>query len=83
MLTDTSPETEKVLNDLLRQAPVWRKLEMMGQLNQTAKQLVLAGLKEQYPHADATCLSRHLADRLLGSELAEKVYGPHSAETAV
>ncbi|MCC6605659.1 MAG: hypothetical protein IT327_20800 [Anaerolineae bacterium] len=83
MLTDTSPETEKVLNDLLRQAPVWRKLEMMSQLNQTAKQLVLAGLKEQYPNADAACLHRHLADRLLGSELAEKVFGPHFLETAI
>jgi hypothetical protein len=77
MLTDTNPEIEKILNDLLRQAPVWRKLEMMSQLNQTAQQLVLAGLKEQYPKADAACLRRHLADRLLGSELAQKVYGPH------
>jgi len=56
---------------------------MMAQLNQTAHQLVLAGLKEQYPHADATCLRRHLADRLLGRDLAQKVYGPNCWQTAV
>ena len=83
MLTDTSPETDKILNELLRQVPIWRKLEMMGQLNQTAQQLVMTGLREQYPNADKACLRRHLADRLLGSELAHKVYGPHSSETAV
>lgn len=83
MLTDTSPETEKVQNDLLRQAPVWRKLEMMSQLNRTAQQLVLTRLKEQYPNADAACLRRHLADRLLGRDLAQKVYGPNCWQTAV
>lgn len=83
MLTDTNPETEKILNDLLRQVPVWRKLEMMAQLNQTAQQLVMAGLEEQYPQADAAFLRRQLADRLLGSELAQKVYGSHLPETAV
>jgi hypothetical protein len=87
MLTDTHPETERILNNLLRQAPVWRKLKMMGQLNQTAWQLALAGLREQYPQANEAALRRHLADRLLGCELAQTVYGPHfdldSSETAV
>ena len=83
MLTDTNPETETILADLLRQVPIWRKLEMMSQLNQTAKQLVLAGLKEHYPNADAACLRRHLADRLLGGELAQTIYGPHACGTAV
>jgi hypothetical protein len=87
MLTDTHPETEQILNHLLRQVPVWRKLEMMGYLNQTAWQLALAGLQEQYPQADEAALRRHLADRLLGRELAQKVYGPHPeislSETAV
>ena len=75
-LTDTHPEAERVLIELLRQVPVWRKLEMMGQLNATARRLAMAGLREQYPEATEAELRRRLADRLLGAELAEKIYGP-------
>lgn len=32
--SDTRPEAEAVLIDLLRQAPPWRKIRMMEQLNQ-------------------------------------------------
>jgi hypothetical protein len=31
MISDTTVEAEQVLVELLRQAPIWRKLEMMGQ----------------------------------------------------
>jgi hypothetical protein len=75
-LTDTHPEVERVLTELLRQVPVWRKLQMMGQLNATARRLAMAGLREQFPEATETELRRRLADRLLGPELAEKAYGP-------
>ncbi len=30
---DASPEAEQILLDLLRQAPVWRKFKMVGELN--------------------------------------------------
>lgn len=33
LFSDTSPEAEAVLIDLLRQAPPWRKFEMVGELN--------------------------------------------------
>jgi hypothetical protein len=38
-LTDTRPEAEAVLIDLLRQAPPWRKIRMMEQLNQQMRVL--------------------------------------------
>ena len=78
--TDTTPEAEQVLIELLRQAPIWRKLEMMGQLNVMAKSLALNNLRRQYPHASEAELRRHLADRLLGPELAAAVYEPLSAK---
>lgn len=76
MISDTLPETEKVLMQLLRQAPVWRKLAMMGELNKTAHMLALEGLREKYPAASEAELKRYLADLLLGPDLAKKVYGP-------
>lgn len=73
---DTRPETEEVQIELFRQAPAWRKLEMVGQLNQMLRTLALSGLRQRYPQATPGELRRRLADLLLGSELAAQVYGP-------
>lgn len=70
--TDTTPEAEAVQLNLLRDAPPWRKLEMAFALNLSLKNLILA-------NAGAASLAesrRHFAERCLGSELAEKAYGP-------
>lgn len=75
---DTSPEAERIQMDLLRAAPHWRKMEMVAQLNQTVRVLMLEGLRLRHPHASPAELNRHLADLVLGPELAEKAYGPHS-----
>ena len=75
-LTDTSPETERVLFAMLRDMPPWRKLEMVAQLNQTARDLALAGLRERHPDATPEELRRRLADIILGPELASRAYGP-------
>lgn len=74
--SDTSPAAERVLFDLLRRAPVWRKVQMLGELNETVRTLALSGLRQRYPQASAQELRRRLADLLLGPELAARVYGP-------
>ncbi len=76
LFSDTAPEAEAVLIRLLRQAPSWRKLEMVDQLNQSVKLLALVGLRQRYPNDGEDQLRRRLADLLLGAELALKVYGP-------
>ena len=78
-ISDTHPEAERVLIQLLQQAPVWRKMQMLGDLNQAARQLALAGLRERFPEASESELQRRLADLLLGPELAEQAYGPSAA----
>lgn len=75
-LSDTQPEAEALLLSLLRQAPAWRKLEMLGQLNQMARTLALSGLRQRHPQASPEELQRRLADLLLGPALAAHVYGP-------
>lgn len=74
--SDTSPQTEQVLFKMMRDMPPWRKLEMVGQLNQAVRDLALIGLRERYPNATVEELRRLLADMILGPELALKVYGP-------
>lgn len=81
LFPDTHPEAEAVLIRLLRQAPPWRKLEMVDQLNQSVKLLALAGLRQCFPNDDEDRLHRRLADLLLGDELALKVYGPLPEKT--
>jgi hypothetical protein len=76
VFSDTSPETERILFAMLRDMPAWRKLELVAQLNQAVRELALSGLRERYPQADEAEIRRKLADLVLGSELAEKAYGP-------
>ena len=75
MNRDTTPEAEAVLFRLLRETPVWRKWQLMEDLNRTARELALAGLRRRYPEATPEELRRRLADQLLGPELAAEVYG--------
>lgn len=75
---DIQPEAEAILNDLLRQAPAWRKFRALGQLNDMAKALALSNLRERHPQATEAELRRLLADRILGKELAASVYGPRA-----
>jgi len=75
LFSDTTPEAEEKLIELLRAAPSWRKFEMMSQLNARMKMLLMAGLKQRHPHAEEAELKRRMADLLLGPELAQTVYG--------
>ena len=57
-------------------APDWEKMQIFAGLTRAARRLSLLGLRERYPDATEPQLRRHLADLLLGSKLAERVYGP-------
>jgi hypothetical protein len=82
LFSDTRPEAEAVLIELLRAAPPWRKLQLMDQLNESVRVLALSGLRQRYPHADEAELRRRLADLLLGPKLAATVYGPLPEQTS-
>ena len=81
LFPDTHPKMEALQIQLLRQASPTRKMNMLAQLNASARLLALTGLRSQYPDAGETELRRKLADLLLGEELARKVFGePGHAE---
>jgi len=73
--SDTSPKMEALQIQLWRQASPTHKMQMLAQLNASARALALAGLRSRYPQASETEMRRRLADLLLGKELARKVYG--------
>jgi hypothetical protein len=77
LLSDTHSKIEGLHLQLLRDAPPWKKLEMLARLNASGRLLALSGLRQRHPHADENHLRRLLADILLGEELAHKVYGDH------
>ena len=73
--SDTHPKMEALQIKLWRQASPTRKMNMLAQLNASARLLALTGLRSQYPDASETELRFRLAVLLLGEELAHKVYG--------
>ncbi|MCS6829416.1 MAG: hypothetical protein RMM08_03735 [Armatimonadota bacterium] len=72
---DTDPRVEEQLVQMLRQAPPWRKMQMVAELNATVKLMLLTGLRQRYPNVSEAELRRRLAGLLLGEELASRVYG--------
>ncbi|MEM7539386.1 MAG: hypothetical protein AAF639_44935 [Chloroflexota bacterium] len=76
LFLDTRPEAEAVLIELMRQAPPWRKLKMVQQLNTTVRKLAASGLRHRHPNASDAEIRRRLADILIGEDLALKAYGP-------
>lgn len=74
LYTDTDPKIEELQIRLLRQAPAWRKLEMLAGLHATARSLAFSGLKQRYPQANQSELNHHLANLLYGEEIANKFF---------
>jgi hypothetical protein len=73
--SDTHPTIEALQIQAWRQASPTRKMNMLAQLNASARRLAMTGLQAQYLQASETELRFKLAGLLLGDELARKVYG--------
>ena len=73
---DTHPEIERMQIKGLQKMPTWRKIELVGDMNEAVRTLALAGLRQRYPDDTPAQRRRRLADLQLGPELAARVYGP-------
>jgi hypothetical protein len=74
--SDTDPEAERIQMEIYRRMPRWRKIELVVDANETARQLALAGLHARHPEAGPEEIQRRFFGLLLGEELATEVYGP-------
>jgi len=73
---DTLPEAEEVMIRILSDMPAWRRLQLLEDACDAARELARVGLKRRCPEASDSEVDRLLFDLLLGEELAEKAFGP-------
>ena len=65
---------EQMQIEIIRRMPPWKKLAIVDDLNETVKAFALSGIKQSHPDASREQIQRLLAERMLGAELANKVY---------
>ncbi len=76
VLADTDPKAERVYTSILRQLSVGEKAELIADMAESGRELVLLSLRKRHPQASDKEILRYLAERMLGPELAGRVYGP-------
>jgi len=70
---DTSLEVERRLVRMVRQTPVWRRLQLADRLSHSLRDLVWCNLRQRHPRATPGELRRRFAAIHLGPELARRV----------
>jgi len=71
---DTHPKIEQMQIEIIRRMPSWKKFATVDDLNETVRAFALSGIKQSYPNASSEQIKLRLAERILGAELANKVY---------
>jgi hypothetical protein len=74
-LSDTDPETERVLIELVRAMPDGKKIQQIFELIETTRAWAMVGLRSRYPHASEEELKKRLAALVFDRETVIKVYG--------
>lgn len=77
---DTTPEAQRVLFDLMRRTPAWKRLRLACELVQTTRGLMLADLRRRFPEAGEEELRRRFIARVLAREEVIRAYGFDPAE---
>jgi hypothetical protein len=74
LFSDTAPEAEAVLIDLLRRKSAAEKFAMVNQLNESLRVMMLSGLHQRYPNASELEIKQRFAQLLLGEELGQEFW---------
>lgn len=74
-LSDTDPETERVLIELVRATPDGKKIQQIFDSIETTRAFAMAGLRSRYPQASDEELKKRLAALVFDRETVIKVYG--------
>ncbi len=72
---DTSSSAEEIQVELLRRAPVWRRVRSTAEMSEAVMLLARAGAARRHPHDSPDELRRLTAEALLGNDLASRAYG--------
>ena len=71
-MNDTDPVIQKKLYELLKTLTPEERLERMSRLCQQGAELMITGIKQQYPDATESQIDRYFAERVWGKALADK-----------
>jgi hypothetical protein len=74
-MSDTDPEAERVMIELARAMPDWKKIEQVFSMIETARAFAMSGLRSRYPEASEEELKKRLAALVFDRETVIKVYG--------
>jgi len=74
-IQDTGPEARRVLIELARQTPIWKKFAQVAATTETCRAFAKAGIRRRYPNAGDDEIKRRLAAVTLDRETVIKVYG--------
>jgi len=78
-MNETSHEADRVRLQILRAMSPSKRLSLALGWSKSVRELSREGLRRQFPNGTDADVNRLLADRLLGADLALKVYGPAKA----
>jgi hypothetical protein len=67
---DTSAEAERVLMDIARRMPAWRKIQLAEQWGATLRNAIKADIRARLPQASEDELHRAFVERWLEPDLA-------------
>ena len=72
---DTDPGTERVLIELTRAMPDWKKFRQIAALGDGCRRLAMVGLRERYPNATDEEVKKRFAALVLDRETVIKMFG--------
>ena len=66
--------------EVLREMPAWKKLELVADLCEANRALMMAGLRARCPEASEDELHRQLMELLWGETKAAEIWGPRVSQ---
>lgn len=74
-IQDTDAEAHRLLIELARRTPVWKKFAQVAATTETCRAFARAGIRRRYPNATPDEIKRRLAAVVLDRHTVIKVYG--------
>lgn len=74
-LNDTDAETRRVMIEMARATPVWKKFAQVEATTEGCLALARVGIKQRHPNATEDEIRLRLAAIMLGRDLVKEVYG--------
>ena len=74
-LTDTDPAAHRLMIELARKTPIWKKFAQVVATTETCRAFARAGIRQRYPNAGEDEVRRRLAAVVLDRRYVIKAYG--------